>query len=260
MMELPEDKPPAGAPDWMVTFADLMSLLLTFFVLLLSFSNLEITKFRTMAGSVRNALGMKSEFDLSDVPRGKSLLPYEDPREGDGVGDARQTDALRDELRRILRESDLPVRGTVQVMSQGVALQLEGDLLFDSGQAALNPPSFPILDDLAALIATVDYHVDVMGHTDSVPIATAVFPSNWELSGARAGRAVRYLVEKGAPPARLRAIGRADTYPVAPNDTAEGRALNRRVEFMFQTAVAEEDAANKPAPAAEQQTPDEEIP
>jgi hypothetical protein len=66
-MELEPDEVPAGAPEWMVTFADLMSLLLTFFVLLLSFSNMEIVKFRTMAGSVRNALGLKSEFDLSDI-------------------------------------------------------------------------------------------------------------------------------------------------------------------------------------------------
>jgi chemotaxis protein MotB len=234
----------------MVTFADLMSLLLTFFVLLLSFSNMEIIKFRTMAGSVRNALGLKSEFDLADVPRGSSILPYHNPREGDGQGEIREADSLRDELRRIVRSSGVPVRGTIQVLPQSVALQLEGDLLFDSGSAELKAESFPILSELAELIRRVEYRVDVLGHTDSLPIATAVFPSNWELSGARAGRAVRYLAEQSVPAKRLRAIGHADTHPVAANDTEASRSLNRRVEFIFRTSAEEKEllGENKPAP------------
>ncbi len=253
MIELPESPPPQGAPEWMVTFADLMSLLLTFFVLLLSFSNMEIIKFRTMAGSVRNALGLKSEFDLADVPRGSSILPYENPREGTGQGEVKETDSLRNELKRIVRSSGVPVRGTIQVLPESVALQLEGDLLFDSGRAELKRESFPILDELAELIRRLDHHVDVLGHTDSLPIATAVFPSNWELSGARAGRAVRYLVENGVPAGRLRAIGHADTVPVASNDREENRSLNRRVEFVFQTTSNREASAPVKAPPLEQQ-------
>jgi chemotaxis protein MotB len=250
MMEQPEEQRPRGAPEWIVTFADLMSLLLTFFVLLLSFSNMEIIKFRTMAGSVRNALGLKSEFDLADVPRGSSILPYHNPREGDGHGEIKEADSLRDELRRIVRSSGVPVRGTIQVLPQSVALQLEGDLLFDSGSAELKAESFPILNDLAELIRRVEYRVDVLGHTDSLPIATAVFPSNWELSGARAGRAVRYLAEQSVAADRLRAVGHADTHPVAANDTAESRSLNRRVEFVFRTSVGE-----KKLPGEDQRPP-----
>jgi len=253
MMEQPEERPPQGAPEWMVTFADLMSLLLTFFVLLLSFSNMEIIKFRTMAGSVRNALGLKSEFDLADVPRGSSILPYHNPREGDGHGEIKEADSLRDELRRIVRSSGIPVRGTIQVLPQSVALQLEGDLLFDSGSAELKAESFPILNDLAELIRRVDYRVDVLGHTDSLPIATTVFPSNWELSGARAGRAVRYLAEQSVAAERLRAIGHADTQPVAANESEANRSLNRRVEFVFRTPVKEKQLPREDPPSLPQQ-------
>jgi chemotaxis protein MotB len=226
-----QDTPPEGAPEWMVTFADLMSLLLTFFVLLLSFSNMEIVKFRTMAGSVRNALGLKSEFDLSDVPMGNKLLPYEDPKEGEGdPGDAQ---GLRSELEEMLREAGLPEKASVRMTSRGVALHIEGDILFDSGRTHLKPEALPILDRLTELIPRVGYRVDVHGHTDNIPIATTAFPSNWELSAARAGRAVRYFVENGVPADRFRAIGLAETRPVEDNDTPDGRTANRRVEFLF---------------------------
>jgi hypothetical protein len=91
----------------------------------------------------------------------------------------------------------------------------------------------PILDRISDLVPRINYRVDVQGHTDSIPISTTAFPSNWELSAARAGRAVRYLVEKGAPAERFRAIGLAETRPVASNETSDGRANNRRVEFLF---------------------------
>jgi len=143
------------------------------------------------------------------------------------------------------------VRGTIQVLPQSVALQLEGDLLFDSGSAELKAES--ILNDLAELIRRVDYRVDVLGHTDSLPIATTVFPSNWELSGARAGRAVRYLAEQSVAAERLRAIGHADTHPVAANESEAGRSLNRRVEFVFRTPVKEKQLPDEDPPAPPQQ-------
>ena len=232
-----------GAPAWIVTFADLMSLLLTFFVLLLSFSNMEIVKFRTMAGSVRNALGLKSEFALSDIPTGSKLLPHEDPKEGQGQA---VEEIVRD-LRQILKENGMEKNGSAKITKQGVILQLKGDLLFESGQATIKPKALPILEGLARYISNTSRNVDVLGHTDNRPISTAVFPTNWELSAARAGRAVRYLAEKGVPAQRLRAIGHADTVGVASNATQVGRAANRRVEFVFVTRLREDDGEAEPA-------------
>jgi chemotaxis protein MotB len=234
-MELEPDEAPAGAPEWMVTFADLMSLLLTFFVLLLSFSNMEIVKFRTMAGSVRNALGLKSELALSDIPSGSKLLPHLDPKEGDG---GRADEEVKGELREMLESSELKDIGTVDVTPRGVVLRLKGDVVFDSGQAEIKSSALPFLDRLAGYIATVPNAVDVEGHTDNVPIATEFYPSNWELSAARAGRAARHLSERGVDRRRLRAVGMADTTPVTGNDAPAGRSTNRRVEFVFLSAAA----------------------
>jgi len=236
MFEEP-DEVKAGAPEWMVTFADLMSLLLTFFVLLLSFANMEVVKFKSAVGSIQNALGLKSVFDISDVPSGSEILDYENPREGDGEAQAQEQ--IVEELESILANAGLDDKGTAKVSARGVVLQLEGDLFFQSGEAAINKRALPVLDALSSYIAGQSRSVDVVGHTDNVPIATVVYPSNWELSAARAGQAVRYLSEKGVAAERMRAIGQAHTVPIADNSTAAGRAANRRVEFIF---VAETEA------------------
>ena len=137
--------------------------------------------------------------------------------------------------------------GSAKITKQGVMLQLKGDLLFESGQATIKPKALPILEGLARYISNTSRNVDVLGHTDNRPIATAVFPTNWELSAARAGRAVRYLAEKGVPAQRLRAIGHADTVPVTSNTTQVGRAANRRVEFVFVTRLREDHGEAEPA-------------
>ncbi len=231
-VEQQEESGGKGAPAWMCTFADLMSLLLTFFVLLLSMSSTEVQKFRAMAGSLRDAFGMKSDLALSPTPMSDEILPRDDERQGDdGSPDSEESER---ELREALEELGIDV-GDMKLDGDEdtVVLRLEGDLLFDSGEASLKPEALPALDAIANYLATTNYELDVVGHTDNVPIATAVYPSNWELSAARAGQAVRHLTEQQVEPARLRAIGRAETEPIDDNSTAEGRASNRRVEFIF---------------------------
>ena len=241
-MELPPDEKPPGAPDWMVTFAHLMSLLLTFFVLLLSFSNMEIVKFRTMAGSVRNALGLKSEIALSDLPTGEKLLPYKSPKEGKGETEDDHKDKASkrvvtkraiSKLRAMLEENEATADGVVKASDRGVVLELRGDLVFDSCKTDLKPASQPILAALAEFINSVPGQVEVQGHTDNVPIKNSVFPSNWELSAGRAAKTVRFLTAKGVAPTRFMAQGFADTRPLDTNTTPEGRARNRRVQFEF---------------------------
>lgn len=241
-MELPPEEKPPGAPDWMVTFADLMSLLLTFFVLLLSFSNMEIVKFRTMAGSVRNALGLKSEIALSDVPTGEKLLPYKSPKEGTGETEDTHKDKASkrvvsqraiSKLRAMLEENDATAEGVVKATERGVVLELRGDLVFDSGKTELKAEALPVLGALAEFIRTVPGQVEVQGHTDNVPIKNSVFPSNWELSAGRAAKTVRFLTGRGVSPSRFVAQGFADTRPLTTNTTADGRARNRRVQFEF---------------------------
>lgn len=231
-IEQQEEPKSGGAPAWMCTFADLMSLLLTFFVLLLSMSSTESAKFRAMAGSLRDAFGMKSDFALSPTSMSDEILPHDDERQGDAGS---QKDAeLEAELREALEElgvelGDMKLDGD----EDSIVLRLEGDLLFDSGEATLKPEALPALDAIAKYLRGTRYQLDVVGHTDNVPIATAAYPSNWELSAARAARAVRHIAERQVEPKRLRAIGHAEIEPIADNSTAEGRAKNRRVEFIF---------------------------
>ncbi|MCB9385140.1 MAG: OmpA family protein [Bryobacterales bacterium] len=228
----PEQKS-GGAPAWMCTFADLMSLLLTFFVLLLSMSSTEAAKFRAMAGSLRDAFGMRSDLALSPTSMSDEILPNDDARQGDPQPEP-EADEFEQELRESLEAAGLDMENvTLEGDKDTVVLRLDSDVLFASGDAALKPEAYPAIDAIAAYLSTTNYTLDVVGHTDSVPIATSLYPSNWELSAARAGQAVRRLTEQHVDPARLRAIGRADTGPVAENNTEQGRRENRRVEFIF---------------------------
>lgn len=240
MLDEPEEESRGGAPEWVVTFADLMSLLLTFFVLMLSFANMEVVKFQTAMGSVQNALGLKSVFELSDVPAGSELLEQMSQREGEGEAEQQ----IVKELEKILREAGLQDQGSAKIDTRGVVLQLEGDLFFESGEAVISSDSLPVLAALADYTSQQSRFLDVIGHTDDEPIATLVYPSNWELSAARAGQAVRYLSERGVEPHSMRAIGQAHTVPVSDNATQEGRASNRRVEFVFVTELKAPNSAD----------------
>ena len=226
-----DDEAPAGAPEWIVTFADLMSLLLTFFVLLLSFSSTQAAKFEAVAGSLKDALGMRSELDLSDQPERRELIESVEKQRAD-QNPSTPADLAR-ELQKLLSELGGRGRGVAALTGQGIVLNISGDLMFSSGEATLSPEAIQVLDRIANYVLQSDRPLDVVGHTDNIPISTPLFPSNWELSAARAGSAVRYLVDRGVDAERIRAIGRASTRPVESNSTAKGRSLNRRVEFIF---------------------------
>lgn len=116
---------------------------------------------------------------------------------------------------------------------EGVTLRLDESLLFDSGRAQLTESGREVLQALDEVVLDFDGEISVEGHTDNVPINTQRFPSNWELSSARAISVVRFLQRQGVDPSRLRAVGYADSRPLANNDTAAGRAANRRVELLL---------------------------
>ena len=229
MAQLPEDDVKPGAPEWVVTFGDMMSLLLTFFVLLLSFSSMEASKFKIIAGYMREAFGVQTSENYSGVPMGTTILST-DVRTNDDPAEELQ---LVRAIRRELDKAGVTKQATVEVTERGVAVRLKGEVLFAAGRAELKQDSTVLLGGIAEIAAERPGVVEVEGHTDDVPISTTRYPSNWELSGARAGRAARFLIQQGVPAARVKAVGYADTRPLAPNDSSESRARNRRVEFLF---------------------------
>ena len=196
---------------WITTYLDVMTLLLTFLVVLVANAN----------------------FD-EPGPAPQLVLP-EGVMQIAPLGDAVIAD-LTARVRLAVAAADLP--GIVQVESDGndLRIRLPNDVLFASGSAELEQPGHDLIQRLAQVFAPVDRPISVEGHSDNVPIATPRFPSNWYLSSARADAVVEVLAAFGVAPPRLRAIGYADTRPVAGNDSAEGRAANRRVTILVHPA------------------------
>ncbi|MBF0170516.1 MAG: OmpA family protein [Nitrospinae bacterium] len=229
---------PAGelAPAWVVTFADLATLLLTFFVLMLSFSNMDVVKYREMVGSVMERFGVTQleRGDYQAVSTGAIADVDSNVRDSSAKVTAREqiVNTIYDA---VVREGYKDA-ASISVSDEGVRVRMKGRVLFTEESASLDKGGLAFLDSLVNLMKeNKNIRLTVEGHTDDTPIRTARFPSNWELSTIRAARTLAYLVEAGAPANRLAAAGFAGTRPQFPNNQPETKILNRRVEFLFQT-------------------------
>jgi chemotaxis protein MotB len=230
------DTPAEGNPIWMTTFSDLCMLLLTFFVLLLSFAETDVKGFKSALGSMHEAFGVQylrpgsveamadDIVTLSDTEQAASLVELQ----------ARAT-ALFQSIQRTLEGQGLEDSVEVEETQRGLVLRLKDHVVFDSGSDRLKPEADPILERLAELAGLYPEGVSIEGHTDNRPIQTARFPSNWELSTSRAIAMFNGLRRfRNFERQRIRVIGYGQQQPVATNDTEEGRARNRRVEFVFE--------------------------
>jgi chemotaxis protein MotB len=242
---------------WLVSYADMITLLAALFIVLFAMSSIDLAKFQKFAHSLNKALGGGSEQTAAVLdPGGKSPMAG-----GNGFFDGlsagqRQaaTQALQDqqnaqkaaaEQRKTLLETQTQIQQKLEAAGLGNSVKFRLDprglvinivtdgVLFDSGSAALRPEGQRVLDQLAPALAALPEPLSVEGHTDDRPIATAAFPSNWELSTARATTVLRYLTDvKGLNPARMTAAGYADQRPLVPDTDDANRALNRRVEIV----------------------------
>ncbi len=274
--DAPEDP---GVPAWVMTFADLMSLLMCFFVLLLAFSEMDAQKFKQLSGSMKEAFGVQADFKADYIPKGTSVVTREfSPgkpvattvdeirqftvdstrstldhigRSDDVSDDEKENqEQLRQDLERLrelLREEIEQGLATVEQVGGRIVVQIHEHGSFPSGNAELRAKILPTIDKLAVFIEEMEGVVQVTGHTDDVPISTTVYRSNWDLSAARAvSVAHRLMYNSGVPPGRLVVTGLADTLPLESNDSAEGRARNRRVQVSIIRTVeapADEDPA-----------------
>ena len=253
----PEEEVEEGAPSWMATFADLMSLLMCFFVLLLSFSEIDMQKYKQVAGSMSDAFGVQRDIPADQIPKADSVVKQEfapgkpeftpirtvrqnthedrmkQPRlSAAKLMDPLQVERLQERLRQALQEEI--DTGIIEMLNEdyGVKVRVRDKDAFPSGSARLQAEFMLVLDKLAGALGTEDGRVVVSGHTDDVPIDTAVYPSNWVLSSARAASVVHYLAEgELSDPDRIEIRAYAESRPLVPNDTPENRAKNRRVEI-----------------------------
>ena len=219
-------KKSSGAPAWMCTFADMMSLLLCFFVLILSFSSLDQPKFDRVTGSLRDAFGFQRELVVFQMPQADKII-------------SPQFDSIPFSVKKEIEQIFLEQlsAGLVEIEEQGqvITLRVKDSVAFDSGRAEIKDGFKVLLDKLGKIFVETDASLIVAGHTDNVPLRPdAPFRSNWSLSTARAVGVVEYLATRhGIPAHRLSAAGHADGEPVASNADEAGRSQNRRVEFKI---------------------------
>lgn len=255
----PAPKCPAGIPAWVLTFADLMSLLLAFFVLLFSFSEMDQQKYKQVAGSMRDAFGIQREINVKDPPKGINIIAQEfsaGKPDSTSVNEMRQitTDDFRQylEIPKPPKEFDDAIKAEkerlrlalekeisegfveVEIVDETIVIRILERGSFASASNRLIEPFKSVLEKMAQTIGSNPGSVVVAGHTDSVPISNSHFRSNWELSASRAVTVVHELMRQGGiPKDRFRVEGYGDVLPVDTNDTPEGRARNRRVEVTL---------------------------
>jgi chemotaxis protein MotB len=240
---------------WLLTYADMITLLMALFMVMFSIANVNKAKLESLSKSLNEAFSGKI------LPGGKSIQHYGSQDQPNKpapqppipaitplVADASQAQAKaaaaheQDEFKKIKQNIDsyasshgLQSKIESTITQRGLVIRLLTDkVLFDSGQAELKPQAGPLLSQVSKLLNLAQGHdTMVEGHTDNVPIRGSLYPTNWELSTARASRVVRYLVEHGATAQRLGASGYAALHPIASNSTAAGRSRNRRVEIVL---------------------------
>ncbi|NEX23209.1 type VI secretion system protein TssL [Thiorhodococcus mannitoliphagus] len=252
--ECEQQECPAGAPEWVMTFADLMSLMMCFFVLLLSFSEMDVQKYKQVAGSMKFAFGVQREVKVADIPAGTSIITQEfspaqpEPtlineitqetidqlkeylKVEDTIADAEEK---AEELREALKEEIEQGLLEISTIDDQVVIRIREQGSFASASDAVSTEFRDMLIKVGDALNRVEGKIIVAGHTDDIPIETREFPSNWVLSAARAAAVAHTMTEIGAVDQNrieIRAYG--ENQPLESNETAEGRAKNRRVEII----------------------------
>lgn len=282
--------PPEGLPPWMGTFADLMSLLMCFFVLLLAFSEMDVLKFKQIAGSMKFAFGVQNKIEVKDIPKGTSVIAMEfrpgrpDPTPIENIqqqtiemtqqmlefqagdedsaggrqkqrgqqrgGQAQQTatesssstptqqsaqEQTNDMMKKVAEQLEKQiVDGSIEMESLGqqITIRIRENGSFSAGSAFLQPQFIPILQKVATLLVEMPGEITVSGHSDSQNISNELYRSNWDLSAQRAVAVAEVIrTVPGFDESRMEVVGKADTAPLAEDDTNPAR--NRRVEIAI---------------------------
>ncbi len=238
---------------WLVSYADFITLLFAFFVVMYAISSVNESKYKVFSNSLNTAFSRNLQTlqtDSQALKQDELLKTLVDRRNARLARQQRRQQemlqALVNELNRVL--APLISTGQVSVLQsgRGIVMDINVRVLFHEGDATLQTQAIPTLAAVARVLQSNKYDIEVEGHTDNVPIRTPLYPSNWELSSARASSVVRLFIREGVDSHRLTAAGVADNQPLAPNDSAEDRAKNRRVTV---TIVTPQPVPDTPLPA-----------
>ena len=242
---------------WLISYADFITLLFAFFVVMYAISSVNENKYKTFGISLGSAFGTNTPKSTDSSPIRlteqevyfKSIIDRRDARLADQQ--RKQNERMQNLVSKLNQVMDTFVKNgqvTVSQTSRGVMLDINASALFAQGDAALALAAQKTLAEVAKVLADGEQPIEVEGYTDNVPISTPIYPSNWELSSARASSVVRLFINQGVDAKRLTAVGAADNNPVLGNDTAEGRARNRRVTITVLTPEQNKNTATQQAP------------
>lgn len=230
-----------GAAGWLMTYGDMMTLLLCFFVLLFAMSETEMQSWTQLVNSLKVAIGKQSVPEagtregLQMTTRGISLSRIDAVDELGGMV-IKELDGIESKVKEFILTNSLGGQVKVDQDGRGAIITISDMLLFPPARAEFNTDGEELLVKIGEMLKQFDYHIKVEGHTDGISISSERYKSNWELSTSRASEIVRFFIENGIPPEQLSAEGFAEFRPVASNDTPEGRAQNRRVEIVYERA------------------------
>jgi chemotaxis protein MotB len=226
-----------GGDRWLVSYADFITLLMVLFVVLYSMGQVDVEKYKQLAGSLRAAFAFGGPSKVVDaqinMAGGKSEEGQPNPIIVPGIPQ-KPTDAeeVAGDLANMLADSNLGSEVSVQTNVDGVLISLSEKLIFTPGTASLQEAAYPVLDTIVGMMKQNENTIKVVGHTDNTPSADPRYPTNWELSSARAQIIANYMIQTGIAPERLIVSGRGEYEPVFSNDTPEHRALNSRADII----------------------------
>ena len=235
-----EHECPEGSPAWVMTFADLVTLLMVFFILLFAMGSIEEEKWRQIKSSMRDALGQEAIPEAGtreglDVIKEK-VLDESTIHAVDEVGAmvAKEVEEIASEVEEFVFKNKLAGKVDVSSDERGAIITLSDTVMFPPGKSRMTYTGDEIIKQVFDILQQFSYQVKIEGHTDNAPIRTERFPSNWELSASRAAEVARKLVKAGFNPTQLSIEAFAQYRPKVPNDSRQGRATNRRIEIVYQ--------------------------
>jgi chemotaxis protein MotB len=231
-----------GGSAWIVTFADMMTLILVFFILLYTLADFEDEAYKQLVESIQVVDGEGNQISVIDFATrsGRNPEPLQAVEDmlGMNPGNVPLSNfkpALVAEMESMIDSTDLADSVDLAYNGDQINLQIDGRYLFESGQAVLKDRARFIFANLGQMFRDyADYKIAIRGHTDDLNIETTQFPSNWELSAVRATTVLRFFIQQGIDPERMTATGYADYLPLVDNNSVDNRARNRRVEFVLE--------------------------
>lgn len=227
---------PDNHERWLISYADFITLLFAFFVVMYAISSVNESKYRVLSDAIVDAFGKEAAVRpaLPVKPAPPPASRQAELREEEGMADV--AGAILEAMGPLVNEGKVRItRGR-----RGVSVEINANVLFAPGSAELEPGSLKALEAVADILQPQAFNLEITGHTDNVPISNSIYASNWELSAVRATSVARLFVGRGIDAGRLMAVGREASQPVESNDTAEGRARNRRVTLLILSGLPDE--------------------